>query len=339
MPPPLSGGPPSFSRSRYDGPPARMREDPPLPTEPPFTAFVVNLAFESTEEDVRAFFDPMNALSVRLVKGHDGRPRGYGYVEFATLDELKDALTFTGKPMQGRNVRVSVAESPSRGSRHTAADDATQWRRAAPLPPSSRDSGISGFDNMSISSDGGRQGFGGRFTHITDSPRRRGQMVPAEPIASDMSSSWRTGKPVVSKSRFGFGNQEGSRGRRNDDLDFSSWRKPSAEGNAPTERRKLELKPRSEAPRPSTDSPASGSARSNPFGAAKPVDINERHRQIDEKIRENDKLLREELKKEDERKKNKGGFFKARASDAWSTNEPNSDAPTRAEDVPSQETN
>ena len=68
MPPPLSGGPPSFSRSRYDGPPAPMREDPPLPTEPPFTAFVVNLAFESTEEDVRAFFDPMNALSVRLVK-------------------------------------------------------------------------------------------------------------------------------------------------------------------------------------------------------------------------------------------------------------------------------
>ena len=105
------------------------------------------------------------------------------------------------------------------------------------------------------------------------------------------------------------------------------------------ERRKLELKPRSDAPRPSIDSPTSGSARSNPFGAAKPVDINERHRQIDAKIRENDKHLREELRKEDERKKNKGSFFKAGASDAWSTNEPASDMSARAKEAPTQETN
>ena len=33
-----------------------MREDLPLPTEPPFTAFVGNLAFDLTERDIEEFF-------------------------------------------------------------------------------------------------------------------------------------------------------------------------------------------------------------------------------------------------------------------------------------------
>ena len=37
------------------GPPS-MREDLPLPTEPPFTAFVGNLAFDLTEREIEEFF-------------------------------------------------------------------------------------------------------------------------------------------------------------------------------------------------------------------------------------------------------------------------------------------
>lgn len=329
----------AMGRSRFDGAPPPLREEPPLPTQPPFTAFVVNLSFDSDEAAVRAFFEPMNPISVRLVSGHDGRPRGYGYVEFQTLDELKDALTFTGKPLDNRNVRVSVAEPSSRAARSAAADDATQWRRSTPLPSSDTRrgpfggfDGPSGFDNMSISSDGARTGFGGKFAPSNDMPRRRGPMEPIEPSAGDVASDWRTGKPVTSKSsRFGFGDHEGGAagrggfGQRYDDADFSTWRskKSSADGEvAPLpERRKLELKPRSAAAS-SNEASQSTSSKPNPFGAAKPVDVNERQRQIDEKIREQDRVRREELMKEDERKKSKGFFGKPRASEAWSENTP-----------------
>lgn len=36
-----------------------IREEPPLPTEPPFTAFVVNLPYEVTEQDLVDYFDPI----------------------------------------------------------------------------------------------------------------------------------------------------------------------------------------------------------------------------------------------------------------------------------------
>ena len=40
----------------------------------------------------------------------DRKPKGFGYVEFGSLDGLKKALDLSGTQFQGRNVRVSVAE-------------------------------------------------------------------------------------------------------------------------------------------------------------------------------------------------------------------------------------
>lgn len=40
----------------------------------------------------------------------DRKPKGFGYVEFGTLDGLKKALDLNGTQFQGRNVRISVAE-------------------------------------------------------------------------------------------------------------------------------------------------------------------------------------------------------------------------------------
>lgn len=67
--------------------------------------------------------------SVKIIKDRDEKPKGFGYVEFADLDALKDALAKTGsvsklhdifrpsltksrtiQPLAGRGVRVSVAE-------------------------------------------------------------------------------------------------------------------------------------------------------------------------------------------------------------------------------------
>ena len=40
----------------------------------------------------------------------DQRPKGFGYVEFATVEGLQKALTFTETNFMGRNVKISIAE-------------------------------------------------------------------------------------------------------------------------------------------------------------------------------------------------------------------------------------
>lgn len=215
----LSSMPDRADRDRSSGPgpvdPARYpsREELPLPTQPPFTAFVGNLSFEATELDISDFFAPLSTTSVRLVNGHDGRPKGFGYVEFATLDDLKEGLARSNSQMNGRSVRVSVAEArDAKGSGfNSVAEEATQWRRAGPLPAAEPSGGRrgsdrpgfgrfessgagGGFDNMEVGADG-RSGFGSRFT---PGAPRAGPRQPEslEPTAGDNASDWRTGKPV-----------------------------------------------------------------------------------------------------------------------------------------------
>ena len=48
--------------------------------------------------------------SIKIIKDRDDRPKGFGYIEFATLDGLKDALARSGQSFASRTVRVSVAE-------------------------------------------------------------------------------------------------------------------------------------------------------------------------------------------------------------------------------------
>lgn len=213
----LSSMPDRADRDRLSGPgpvdPARYppREELPLPTQPPFTAFVGNLSFEATELDVQDFFAPLSTTSVRLVNGHDGRPKGFGYVEFATLDDLKEGLARSTSQMNGRNVRVSVAEArDAKGAGfNSAAEEATQWRRAGPLPAAEPSAGRrgsdrpgfgrfessgGGFDAMEMGTDG-RSGFGSRFTPGAPRAAPR-QPESLEPTAGDNASDWRTGKPV-----------------------------------------------------------------------------------------------------------------------------------------------
>jgi translation initiation factor 4B len=55
---------------------------------------------------------------VRIVEDKmEMKPKGFGYVEFGSLDGLKKALDLSGTQFQGRNVRVSVAD-PRKYNRH-----------------------------------------------------------------------------------------------------------------------------------------------------------------------------------------------------------------------------
>jgi translation initiation factor 4B len=84
-----------FISTRPDRTAANPREDLPLPTAPPFTAFIGNLAFDLTEQDLGEFFGTTNIKSVKIIKDREEKPKGFGYIEFVDLDGLKDALSKT----------------------------------------------------------------------------------------------------------------------------------------------------------------------------------------------------------------------------------------------------
>jgi RNA recognition motif-containing protein len=72
---------------------------------------VGNLSFDATSSDVTDLFADCEVTNVRIVEDKLTRvPKGFGYVEFASVEGLKKALTFSGTSLQGRGIRVSIAE-------------------------------------------------------------------------------------------------------------------------------------------------------------------------------------------------------------------------------------
>lgn len=99
------------------------RDEVPVPDVPPFTSFVGNLTFETEEEELRGFFSAHSPISVRLVKDPTGKPKGFGYVEFGSKQNLQDALGKNMTSLAGRTIRVSVAEP-----RKSPSPDMDRWK-------------------------------------------------------------------------------------------------------------------------------------------------------------------------------------------------------------------
>jgi translation initiation factor 4B len=88
-----------------------QREALPLPTKPPYTAHLGNLPFDASQEHIEEFFGGCEVTSVRIVEDKiERRPKGFGYVEFASLDGLKKALELNMTQFRGRNIKISVAD-------------------------------------------------------------------------------------------------------------------------------------------------------------------------------------------------------------------------------------
>ncbi|EPQ54384.1 hypothetical protein GLOTRDRAFT_44499, partial [Gloeophyllum trabeum ATCC 11539] len=321
-----------FMSSRPDRPP---REDLPLPTQPPYTAFIGNLAFDLTESELEEFFGGSKVKSAKIIKDREDKPKGFGYVEFVDLDSLKEALDKSGSNFAGRTIRVSVAEPPKERGGFGAADDDAKfsgnWRREGPLPdaPGSRDSSRRRFEGPS----GERPASA--YESVSDwrssrparapapepeapSFRRRGSgFLGGEVHAPPSDEQWTIGskfKPStdeVPTSKFGSvrGRSEVNQSRETAASDEpSDWRssaKPrpvTRNSSSPTAstpptpqmgRRKLELLPRTSgsnspsplaSPKMAPSTVSSSSSRSNPFGAAKPVDVTAREQEVLQKI-------------------------------------------------------
>jgi translation initiation factor 4B len=83
----------------------------PLPTKPPYTAHLGNLPFDATNLDIEDFFAGCEVSNVRIVEDKlERKPKGFGYVEFRSLDGLKKALELSGTQFRNRDIRISVAD-------------------------------------------------------------------------------------------------------------------------------------------------------------------------------------------------------------------------------------
>jgi cold-inducible RNA-binding protein len=86
--------------------------------------FVGNMSFQTTEEDLRAMFEPFGSITrVHIAKDREtGRARGFAFVEMANDDEAAKAIAgLDGKEVGGRNLKVNEArpkeDRPSGGGR------------------------------------------------------------------------------------------------------------------------------------------------------------------------------------------------------------------------------
>ncbi|TFK70285.1 RNA-binding domain-containing protein [Pluteus cervinus] len=307
-----------FQSSRPDRNLQPPRDDLPLPTQPPYTAFVGNLAFDLVESDLANFFQPLKTKSIKIIKDRTERPKGFGYIEFEDLAGLKEALAKTGSNFSGRTVRVSVAEPPKERQGGGYEDDSkfeNPWRRDGPLPDrdpperrrfegasQDRDRAPSGVSDTANDWRSSRAPRSGPPDAEMPPPRKKSSGFVTSDSAADKEEEWSRGSkfkatsPVEEQPASRFGSL---RGRQGDD---GEWRRGGTgsrispnNSTPPTPqatRRKLELIPRSgnasSVPSP-LSSPKMGptpavATKPNPFGAAKPVDVSSREKEVAERL-------------------------------------------------------
>ena len=75
-----------------------------------------NLTFDTTTADLRALFaqqGPVKEVEV-VTDLHSGRSRGFGFVEIATQDDAKAAISaLDGHNVDGRDITVAIAKPRS----------------------------------------------------------------------------------------------------------------------------------------------------------------------------------------------------------------------------------
>ncbi|KAF1815738.1 hypothetical protein P152DRAFT_194699 [Eremomyces bilateralis CBS 781.70] len=278
--PGFGGGDRGFGTDR----PFVPRELLPLPTKPPFTVHLGNLSYDATETEIDGFFTGCQPTSVRIVEDKlDHKPKGFGYVEFATLDGLKKALDLNGTQFQGRNIKISIAEPQK--DRLESNRDFGDWSRKGPLPDlpnqNRRTSDKGGFRGFDAASDAGSDAGGRRAFRPDDGKvrdfnnwERKGPMSPAGPPAREGGRT-REGPPrernLSPAPAWGEGrSQDGSRPPRGEFREQAERAPTAAElDSAWRDRMRPDAPAKSPIPTPEASTPTSPAAPPAPVGRPK----------------------------------------------------------------------
>uniref|UniRef100_A0A8B9NRU8 Eukaryotic translation initiation factor 4B n=1 Tax=Accipiter nisus TaxID=211598 RepID=A0A8B9NRU8_9AVES len=299
-----------------------------LPKSPPYTAFLGNLPYDVTEESIKDFFRGLNISAVRLPREptNPERLKGFGYAEFEDIESLFQALSLNEESLGNRRIRVDVADQAQdkdRDDRCFGRDrdrfrDSERFESDWRARPATTDS----FDDYPPRR--GDDSFGDRYRdryddRYRDGPRRdmdRG--FGGRDRYDDRSRDYDRGYDSrIGSGRRAFGSgyrrDDDYRGcgdryedrydRRDDRMDRWNSRDDYGrddfrrEDRGPTQRPKLNLKPRS-APKEEETSvaPAPQSSRAaSIFGGAKPVDTAAREREVEERLQKEQEKLQRQL--------------------------------------------
>ncbi len=80
--------------------------------------YVGNLSYETTEEELQELFSQAGSVtSVALPTDREtGRPRGFGFVEMATEEEARKAISmFNGQTLRDRQIKVNESRPREEG--------------------------------------------------------------------------------------------------------------------------------------------------------------------------------------------------------------------------------
>ena len=75
--------------------------------DPDRTAFVSNLLFDVTEDELKAHFNDCDINEIHIVRDFKFKLKNYAYVEFSKSDDVKKALQLDRKDLNGKSVFVS----------------------------------------------------------------------------------------------------------------------------------------------------------------------------------------------------------------------------------------
>lgn len=289
---------------------SRVLDDSTIPQYPPYLAYISNLPYDATDQDVREYFEDVvdcDIVSVRLPRedGESGRMRGFGYIEFKERSHLIAAMGLPDPQIKTRKIRIDISNEHDqrRAGRgfFGGASDSGNWRRGEGSRNDGdgeyrRGGGGFGRDReRESSSDGG---------NWRDRPRQESSPPPPRRDNRDL----REGRD---RDRDRGGDRGGDRygPRRNGYED-----RPRREQLPDEERPRIVLKPRSvplpeEKPQVDSDEKEAEPPRPKPkpvpaadiFGAARPVDTAAKDREIEERLERERQRKQKDLEEQKQR--------------------------------------
>ncbi|CAF0757187.1 unnamed protein product [Rotaria sp. Silwood1] len=96
--------------------------------------YVGNLSFNTIEEDLRRFFNDIcgNVKRVRIIYDNNThQSRGFGFVYFNTVEAFNSALQLQDCQLDGRELRIALAEAKSSSSSSSSASTNTNTNKSA----------------------------------------------------------------------------------------------------------------------------------------------------------------------------------------------------------------
>ncbi|CAG2119418.1 unnamed protein product, partial [Medioppia subpectinata] len=86
-----------------------------VPSDPPFKAYLGNLPYDVTDQEITRYFGKLSIIDVRLPL-YNGRQRGFAYAEFENRESLVDALAKNGDMFRNRQLKVGLPGDNADGS-------------------------------------------------------------------------------------------------------------------------------------------------------------------------------------------------------------------------------